>query len=140
MFYKYYAVIDTNVVVSSMLSEHSIPAWIIEQVENDIIVPLFNDEILTEYRDVLSRNDFSFDSKSVDDIISMFSSKGIKLERTKTDVFFTDLDDVVFYEIVMTGRKTNNAYLVTGNQKHFPTKPFVVRPREMKDIIEGNNK
>ena len=27
---------------------------------------------------------------------------------------------------------------LTGNKKHFPSKPFVVNPREMLDIIEND--
>lgn len=38
----------------------------------------------------------------------------------------------------MAQRKSDDAYLVTGNSKHFPTKTFVVTPREMLDIIEEN--
>ena len=40
-----------------------------------------------------------------------------------------------FYEVVMEERKEENAYLVTGNIKHFPTKPFIVTPRQLLDII-----
>ena len=44
--------------------------------------------------------------------------------------------DIVFYEVVMEGRKEHNgAYLVTGNIKHFPVKPFIVTPKEMLDIM-----
>ncbi len=46
-----------------------------------------------------------------------------------------DPKDRVFYEVVMEKRKTDEAYLVTGNIRHFPVKPFVVTPREMIDII-----
>jgi hypothetical protein len=35
----------------------------------------------------------------------------------------------------MEERKGEAAYLVTGNIKHFPEKPFIVTPREMLDII-----
>ena len=38
----------------------------------------------------------------------------------------------------MEERKTADAYLVTGNIKHFPAKPYVVTPRQMLDIIIGN--
>lgn len=37
---KYYAVIDTNVVVSAMLKKDSIPGKIIDLVNMDVIVPL----------------------------------------------------------------------------------------------------
>ena len=40
-----------------------------------------------------------------------------------------------FYEIVMTARTATEAYLITGNKKHYPVKSFVETPREMLDII-----
>ena len=47
-----------------------------------------------------------------------------------------DPKDVVFYEVIMEGRKEHDdAYLVTGNIKHFPIKSFVVTPKEMLDIM-----
>lgn len=36
---------------------------------------------------------------------------------------------------MMEERKTEEAYLVTGNIKHFPAEPYVVTPRQMMDII-----
>ncbi len=45
--------------------------------------------------------------------------------------------DVVFYEVKMS---KEDAYLVTGNIKHFPKKPFVVTPREMVELLEGKKK
>lgn len=42
---------------------------------------------------------------------------------------------MVFYEIVLTVRQIEGAYLVTGNKKHFPIKSFIVTPREMLEII-----
>lgn len=41
----------------------------------------------------------------------------------------------MFYAIVMEKRKEEEAYLVTGNIKHFPQVPFVVTPKEMLDIL-----
>ena len=57
---KFYAVIDTNVIVSAVISKNleSNPAKIVRAIVQDRIVPLFNDEILDEYREVLSRPKF----------------------------------------------------------------------------------
>ena len=55
---KYYAVIDTNVVVSAALRWKSVPGSIIEMALSQIIVPVLNDEIVSEYREVLSRPKF----------------------------------------------------------------------------------
>ena len=49
-----------------------------------------------------------------------------------------DPKDVVFYAVLMEKRKEDDAYLVTGNLKHFPMRTYVVTPREMLDIIEEN--
>ena len=43
------------------------------------------------------------------------------------------------YEVVMEERKNEDAYLVTGNIKHFPIRPYIVTPREMLDIILEEN-
>lgn len=53
-----------------------------------------------------------------------------------------DPGDTVFYAVTMEKRKQGEAYLVTGNQRHFPLRPFIVTPREMlermeKDMAEG---
>ena len=46
--------------------------------------------------------------------------------------------DAIFYEVVMEARETTDTYLVTGNIKHFPVKPYAVTPKEMLDILNGN--
>ena len=131
----YYAVIDTNVIVSSMLKGTSIPGIIVSKALDGPIIPLLNDEILKEYREVLSRKKFGLDLTAVNDLIDSLKKRAIYLDRTESEEAFDDPDDVVFYEIVMTARTATEAYLVTGNKKHYPVKSFVVTPREMLDII-----
>lgn len=135
---KYYAVVDTNVVVSSLLSKTSNPGVIYSLVEEGTIVPLINKEIINEYKEVLSRNKFPFSEDVIVKTINTFEKKGISLDRTKTDEKFFDQDDVVFYEIVLTSRKENDSYLITGNIRHYPKKTFVVTPSQMLEIIESN--
>ena len=50
-----YAVIDTNVLVSALFSIHgeSNPAIIIRKIIDGTITPLYNEEILSEYIEVL---------------------------------------------------------------------------------------
>lgn len=45
-----------------------------------------------------------------------------------------DMDDLVFYEIAME-KRDDGAYLVTGNQKHYPVRDFIVTPAEMMEIL-----
>ena len=45
-----------------------------------------------------------------------------------------DMDDLIFYEVAME-KRDNNAYVVTGNKKHYPMKDFIVTPSEMMNIL-----
>ena len=135
---KYYAVIDTNVIVSSLLKHDSIPGIIFDLIAARVIVPLINEEIIDEYIDVLTRNKFGFSDVDVNNYMETIRSNSIQIDSEKTNELFTDKDDIVFYEVVLSARNTMDAYLVTGNLKHYPIKSYVVTPREMLDII--NNK
>ena len=46
-----------------------------------------------------------------------------------------DIKDLPFYEVVME-KRSDDAYLVTGNQKHFPVEPFIITARQMIDILD----
>ena len=39
----------------------------------------------------------------------------------------------------MSARNTMDAYLITGNIKHFPVRNYIVTPKQMIEIIEKNN-
>ncbi|MBO4699515.1 putative toxin-antitoxin system toxin component, PIN family [bacterium] len=131
----FHVVIDTNVLVSSLLKRDSIPAKILDLVISGIIVPLFNEEILKEYAEVLSRKEFCFSVEDIGKLLNFIVQKGLLLEKTEVQEILPDPDDAVFYEIVMSARKNRDAYLVTGNIRHFPAKNFVVTPREMLEIV-----
>lgn len=135
---KYYAVIDTNVLVSAMLKWTSIPGNIIELTFSGTIVPLLNEQIVKEYKEVLGRPKFHLTDEIIDSVVDEMERFGIYVDADELDLVFPDPKDRVFYEIVMEERKSENAYLVTGNIRHFPVKPYVVTPRQMMDIIVGN--
>ena len=133
---KVFAVIDTNVIVSSLFSVDgsSFPALVVGAVLSGIITPLYNDEILDEYRDVLSRPKFPFGKEMTDTIVSAIRDFGLNMVRTPIqDVIIRDADDIVFYEVKMS---LDDAYLVTGNTRHFPKEPSVVTPAEMIEVLK----
>lgn len=134
---KVFAVIDTNVLVSALISKNpdSFPLMVIANVFNGNIIPVFNDEILSEYKDVLSRNKkFHLDKSDIDEAMRVFEEYGLYSDRTKVDdEFFPDEKDIAFYEVTMS---KDDTYLVTGNIKHFPKKPFIVTPKEMMKILQ----
>ena len=134
----YFIVIDTNVLVSGLISRNqtSPPVGILNYLlaERGVIIPLFNDEIIKEYETVLKRDKFNIDHKLVDDVIERIKTIGISCERIESKDVFTDANDLVFYEVALS---KDDSYLVTGNIKHFPKVDFVVTPAEMMEIIRN---
>ncbi len=134
-----YAVIDTNVIVSALLSKHSDAATVllVDRMIRGELIPLFSSKTIEEYREVLRRKKFKFESTSIETILSFISNFGLMLEPSETGEILPDMKDLPFYEVVMEKKKTDDAYLVTGNQKHFPVKPFIVTPKEMLAIMDS---
>ena len=134
---RIFAVIDTNVIVSSFFSPDglSAPAIVVGAVLRGAIIPVFNDDILNEYKEVLSRSKFPFNESQIELILSAFKDFGINVERTiVAEESFPDPDDIVFYEVKMS---VDDAFLVTGNNRHFPHNSLVVTPSEMVEILLG---
>lgn len=133
---KYYAVIDTNVIVSALLKWNSVPGVVLQAVFNGFVIPVFNDEILNEYRNVLNRPKFGFSSELISETISQIESLGVMENALETVAeAMPDPKDIVFYSIALSHGKTAETHLVTGNVKHFPVNPIVVTPRQMLDIL-----
>lgn len=135
---KYYAVIDTNVLVSAMIKWNSVPGNVIELTFSGTIVPLLNEQIIKEYRNVLGRPKFHLTEEIINSVVGEMERLGIYIDAQELDLTLPDPKDRIFYEVVMEKRKSEDAYLVTGNIKHFPLKPYVVTPRQMMDIIIEN--
>ena len=129
-----HAVIDTNVLVSVLLakSEDSSVIKLIDAVLNGKIIPLFNNEIVAEYTEVLSRPKFNFDKEMRELLVERIVFLGEDADRTAYPESLPDEDDRVFYEVALG---TDDAYLITGNLKHFPKTPIVVTPAQMLDIL-----
>lgn len=135
----YYAVVDTNVLVSALISnrEDAATVRLIGRLLRGEIIPVYSREILHEYREVLSRKKFRFELNKVEYILAAVEKYGILVEPSATGVTLPDMKDLPFYEVVME-KRDDDAYLVTGNQKHFPKEAFIVTPRQMLDILDGN--
>ena len=133
---KYYAVLDTNVLVSAMLKTGSVPGQVAAEALNGDIIPVLNDEIIAEYEDVLNRPKFRFDKRAVKVFLDELKKRAVYSDYGLIEDEIPDPKDVVFYAVLMEKRTEDEAYLVTGNIKHFPMRTYVVTPREMLDIIE----
>ena len=133
---SFYAVIDTNVLVSAFLKSTSVPHIVVDYVFAGDIVPLYNEEILAEYKDVLNRPKFHFPKEAVELTVKKIKEIGIHFDSIDVNENLPDPKNVFFYAVTMNARNEKDVYLITGNIKHFPEKPFVVTPRQMLDIVE----
>ena len=135
---KYYAVIDTNVLVAAHLSQldDSAVVQVFNKIINSEIIPLYSGKIIEEYKDVLSRKKFSFDTNIINYTLALFLNKGIEVDPKPSGIQMIDMKDLVFYEVVLE-KKEDGAYLITGNKKHFPNDPIVVTAAEFLEIINS---
>ena len=132
----YHAVIDTNVFISALLSKRSDVATVkvLEAMLDGVIVPLYHKDILAEYDEVLHRNKFHFREETIQLILNAVKQYGVEVFPQPTGEILIDMDDLIFYEVAME-KRDDDAYLVTGNQKQYPIRDFIVTPTEMMEII-----
>lgn len=71
-----YAVIDTNVLVSALLSKHSDSATVllVDRMIRGELIPLFSSQTINEYREVLGRKKFKFENTLTDTLLSFISN------------------------------------------------------------------
>lgn len=131
-----FAVIDTNVIVSALITKNpqSPPNMVLREVLDGKIIPLYHTEIIEEYKEVLSRTKFHLKTETIQTVINSITSNGIKVEPKPTGEIFVDMDDLIFYEVAME-KRDDDAYIVTGNKKHYPVRDFIVTPSEMLKIL-----
>ncbi len=130
-----YAVIDTNIFVSSFITNN--PSASTRRVVNGLfdrkITPLYNNEILKEYNEVLHRPKFKLNEKDIIGLLSYIKKYGKDANRFPFESDMPDESDRVFYEVSLS---EESSFLVTGNLKHFPRTPKVVTAAQLMDIIE----
>jgi len=109
-------VIDTNVMVSGVLNPHGPPGRIVNALLAETITVLYDDRILSEYREVLLRPIFGFPCSDVDVLLDFVESAGEQVSAEPLSLVLPDPNDLPFLEVATTGAADA---LVTGNIKHF---------------------
>ena len=115
-------VIDTNVVVSALLTQNGNAAKIIDMIFTEHFEPVYNDKILSEYSEVIARARFGFGIEDQNRVIVGIREYGVSIDPTHSSDVFADESDRIFYDTA----KAANALLVTGNVRHFPDETCIV--------------
>ena len=119
-------VADTNVIISAALSAKGSPAKIFKLFITHEITLHCNKRILDEYTDVISRSYLKIPGEIQEEILARIKEYGIETEAGTSDMPLPDESDRIFYD---TAKKAE-AYLITGNKKHFPDEEFILTPAE----------
>lgn len=130
-----YAVIDTNIFVSAFITKNATASTrrVINSLFAGKIKPLYNDEIIEEYSEVLHRSKFHLADKDIQSLLYFIQTNGIDSSRFPYDGDMLDKDDRVFYEVALS---EEDSFLVIGNLKHFPKTPKVVTAAQMMEILD----
>ena len=123
-------VLDTNVLVSALWSVNSKPGAIINAVIAQYFTACYDYRILDEYSKVLHRPIFKFQDWEIDALLEPIIKKGISvIPKPLPSIHFTDESDKKFYEVA----KTCDAYVVTGNIKHYPKDRCIITVADFYD-------
>ena len=110
-------VLDTNVLVSGLLSPYGAPADVLRLVVGGAVTLCVDARILVEYEQVLGRPRFGFAPAAVDALIAFIATEGEHVVASPWREPLPDPDDAPFLEVALAG---GAACLVTGNVAHFP--------------------
>jgi uncharacterized protein len=131
-------VLDTNVLVSALLTVHGAPAQLLGLVRQGILTVCADGRILDEYEEVAGRPEFPFSKVDVTTLIRFLRESCELVSARPTVRRLPDADDEPFLEVAVHGRLDA---LVTGNTRHFPIDRRagvrVVTPAELLALLQA---
>ena len=99
-------VLDTNIIISAAISD--------------------------KYADVLSRDKFNLSVTTQKAVIDKIKEIGLLIEPNVSTIPLPDESDRKFYDTA----KAANAYLITGNTKHYPEEPHILSPAQFVAVAD----
>lgn len=121
-------VVDTNIIVSALLSEDGTAFQVLTDVMDGRYEVIVSVEIYNEYDDVLHRDRFGFEKETIEFILEWFRENAVWVEVNKSSIPMPDEKDRIFYDVA----RCCQAKLLTGNNKHYPVDEFVTSLWELK--------
>ncbi len=110
-------VLDTNVLVSGLLTPFGLSGEIVRMVSAGKLILYIDARILSEYHEVLQRPKFNFNNDHINTLISFIKHNGQFVSALPLKSPLPDPDDEPFLEVAIAG---NVKCLITGNIVHYP--------------------
>jgi putative PIN family toxin of toxin-antitoxin system len=126
-------VIDTNVLVSALLTSGGLPEVVINLAISGEVQWFASESVLAEYKEVLKRPRLAIDSGKAADAMARILATVSVISAAVRVAAASDPDDNQFLECVEAAQAH---YLVTGNIRHCPEvwkETRIVTPREFID-------
>ena len=115
------AVIDTNVLVSALLSPGGKPAQVMQMVFEGRIFPVVSKAVLREYHGVLNRKKFGFSESDLNSFLQFMGSVVFEFGDPAGFHGSVNEDDSIFVSAAVAGGAD---FIITGNIRHFPAKKY----------------
>lgn len=144
---KAFVVIDTNVLVSAMLSNSKAPFSVLELVEKGNLIPIFDKRMLNEHYEVFHYDKFKDPRHLITDemlrnTIYTLVKNGIfinDVDTIKQELYdiMPDKDDIPFFEVKESSQEFESM-LVTGNTDDYPipNDSCIVTAKELLVILQ----
>jgi putative PIN family toxin of toxin-antitoxin system len=129
-------VLDTNILISALLSPQGLPAQVFLMTIIDPDTQLcVSGDIFAEYEEVIRRPRFHRSDSEIVATLRTIREKGFWVRPTEKVYVCSDPDDDIFLECA---RAAAAEYLVTGNAKDFPavwSSTQIVTARQFLDAV-----
>jgi len=111
-------VLDTNVLVSGLLSPFGPCGEIVRMVSSAELTLSLDARIITEYKEVLIRPKFQFAKDKIDALLDHIEHRGLTVASSPLPQSLPDIDDEPFLEVAIAAKAV---CIVTGNHIHYPS-------------------
>jgi putative PIN family toxin of toxin-antitoxin system len=128
-------VIDTNILVSAALKPDGLQRTVLVLAITKPARLYVTNAILAEYREVLARPEFKIRRGLRQQLLQLVRNRAHLVKPARAIQVANDPDDDKFLECADAARAD---YLITGNQRHFPTywkRTKVITSREFISIV-----
>ena len=132
-------VLDTNVVVSGLITVQGVCAQIIDRMLAEDFQVSVDGRILAEYAKILDRPKLAIPFGVRHDVLDFARYRSTRVNPAPVAAALPDATDLPFLEVALEAE----AILVTGNVRRFPKRACkgvtVVSPREFLDLLRRSS-
>ena len=127
---KAFAVLDTNVLVSAVISSSGYPYDILRLIQSGNVIPIYDERMLNEYKEVFHYDKLKISEETFQQTFTLILKSGLLIQDVETTkAQLLDQSDIPFFEVKESSEELDSV-LVTGNLKHYPEQRDIITPKE----------